>query len=131
MKRKKVCRMRGTKTCGYGPRKHRGAGNRGGRGNAGRKKQGKIRGWKRGEYLGKRGFKSLVQRRIAPSVKTINLRELARLAVKEKEIDVTKLGYDKVLGAGEWRSSARIKANSFSARAKEKIEKAGGKAVTE
>ena len=66
-----------------------------------------------------------------PGSKTINLRDMAKLEINGKEIDIKAMGYDKVLAAGEWTHAVTVRAPAFSARAKEKIEKAGGKAVTE
>ena len=129
MGRKKITKMRGSKTCGYGAKKkHRGAGSRGGRGRAGTKKHMKVWLWKQGEALGKRGFKSLKQRNLEPGVKTINLRDLEKLA-KGNEVDASELGYGKVLGSGELTKPLTIKAMIFSRKAKEKIEKAKGSAV--
>lgn len=130
MKRKKNVKMRGRTTHGWGHRKkHRGAGSRGGKGMAGSKKQNKFRTiTSKPGHIGKRGFKSLGQRRIKPAVRAINLRDLGRLA-KENEIDLAKLGYDKVLGAGELGRPLAIKARFFTKAAEEKIAEAGGKVV--
>ena len=54
--------------------------------------------------------------------------EIARFTGK-KEIDVLELGYSKVLGRGRLTLPLTIKANSFSKKALQKIEKAGGKAL--
>ena len=45
------------------------------------------------------------------------------------DIDVTKFGYDKILGGGKITRVMNVKAYSFSEKAKEKIEAIGGKAV--
>jgi large subunit ribosomal protein L15 len=131
MKRKKVVKMRGSKTHGYGSKKkHRGAGSRGGRGYAGITKHKKIWLLKHDpEHLGKRGFKSLRQRKLIPKPKAINLRDLEKLIGNKKEINLKELGYDKVLGSGKIKKSLIIKAKSFSKKAIAKIEKAKGKAV--
>lgn len=129
-KRKKVIKLRGSKTHGYGSKKkHRGAGSRGGRGYAGSKKHKKT--WIRKyepEHIGKRGFKSLRQRGLKKAVRTVNIGELERLAEGKKELDLSKLGYDKVLGSGQLKKALNVKASSFSKRAEEKIKKAKGKA---
>jgi len=136
MKRKKVIKQKGSKTHGYGSKKkHRGAGSRGGRGMAGVTKHRKF--WimkNRPGHLGKRGFKTLTQRKITPAKpKTINLRDIERLVKTKgsdsKEIDITKLGYEKVLSTGTLNKKLTIKAHSFSEVAKQKIEKAGGKTL--
>jgi len=134
MKQKKVVKKRGSKTHGYGSKKkHRGAGSRGGRGMAGVTKHRKFWVMKNApDHLGKRGFKTLTQRKIAsagPKTRAINLRDIERLAKGIKEVDLAKLGYDKVLSTGTLKRSLTIKAASFSEAAKEKIKKAGGRAV--
>lgn len=108
--------------------RRRGAGNRGGRGNAGQGKksggQKQTRRLAQGRKLGKYGFTNPTKKKI----KTINLRDLSK-HVKGNSIDVSALGYDKVLGVGEAPKGVTVKAKVFSSKAKEKIEKAKGKAV--
>lgn len=142
-KRKKSSRMRGAKTThGFGAKKkHRGSGNRGGFGMAG---SGKRADQKKptilqkygSEYFGRHGFRLPVELR--NNVKSINLQELQeklnyyaheKLVSKEGDsfvIDLSKLGYQKLLGKGIVRFKMRITAPSFSENAKTKIEKAGG-----
>jgi large subunit ribosomal protein L15 len=131
MASKKVSRMRGRKTHGWGcKKKHRGAGSRGGRGLSGSKNQRKF--WiikNKPGHFGKYGFKSLKTRKLKPSERAINLRDIARLA-EGKEVDLKQLGYDRVLGTGSLDKPLTIKAGSFTKKAAEKIEKAGGKAVS-
>jgi large subunit ribosomal protein L15 len=127
-KRKKSSRHRGSFTHSWGhKKKHRGAGSRGGVGKAGTKLHNKFKFWKAGDRLGKIGFKSLAQRNIKPNIVTINIRDINRM--EGKEIDLTKMGYDKVLGTGELKRAVTVKANYFSAVAEEKIKKAGGKTI--
>ena len=76
-----------------------------------------------GRKLGKYGFKNPTKKKI----KSINLKDLAR-HVKGKVVDVSSLGYDKVLGRGEAPKGVTVKAKSFSESAKQKITKAKGKA---
>jgi len=127
MARKKVVKQRGHRTHGYGsPKKNRGKGHRGGRGMAGSEKHRKTFLLKHGlAGGGKTGFISKTGKKL----KTINLRLVGRLAGKEKKIDLTKMGYDKVLGTGDITKPLEVTADFFSAGAKEKIEKAGGKAL--
>ncbi len=133
MKRKKVVKQRGHRTHGWGsPKKHRGAGSRGGRGYAGSKKHKRV--WvakNEPDRLGKRGFHSLRDKRVKARVRAINLRDLERIALKKglKEINLKELGYDKLLGAGQVTRKLIVKADMFSASAKEKIERAGGKLI--
>ncbi len=64
-----------------------------------------------------------------PSQEPINLRDLEKIPVEEGKLDVTKHGYEKVLGGGNITQKLTITAKSFSQSAKEKIEKAGGKTI--
>jgi len=129
-KEKKSRSMRGKRTHGYGSqKKHRGKGSKGGKGNAGLNKHKKT--WvKRYEkdHFGKRGFKSLREKGVRKSIKAINLYELERIARSKglKDIDVTQLGYDKVLGKGNLNTPLNISARAFSNKAKLKIENAKG-----
>jgi len=129
-KRKKIVKLRGSRTCGWGSaKKHRGAGSRGGRGLAGTKKHRKFWVMKNmPEHIGKRGFKSLTQRKLKQALKTINLRDIVKLTDK-KDIDLIKLGYDKVLGAGHVEKPLKIRARFFTKTAEEKIIKAGGRVI--
>jgi large subunit ribosomal protein L15 len=129
MKRKKVIRQRGHRTHGYGsPKKHRGKGSRGGRGWAGSEGHRKtfILKYAR-ERIGRQGFVP----KTAGKIRTINLREVVGLAGKEKKIDLGALGYDKLLGKGEIKKPLEIKVDYFSKGAKEKVETAGGKIVSD
>ena len=129
-KRKKVVRMRGSKTHGYGSKKkHRGGGSQGGKGLAGRLKHKKTF-FKRWGYDKQPRFKSLEHKGVRSKEKAINLRDLLTLTDKD-EIDASEFGYGKVLSGGVLQRPVTIKAKKFSGRAKEKIEAAGGKAVVE
>ncbi len=124
---KKTEKKRGTRTIGRGTmKKWRGKGHRGGKGYSGSKKHRKS--WIlrfEPDHLGKRGFIS----KTSKSVKAVNVRDLEKLAGDRKEIALKELGFDKVLGSGDITKKLVVKAGSFSRQAKEKIEKAGGKAV--
>jgi large subunit ribosomal protein L15 len=131
-RRKKATRMRGSKTHGWGmKKKHRGAGSRGGRGKAGmfkHKKSWRIR--YDPDYLSKtKGFKVPIE--VKQNIKTITLKDVDILAknLNKTEIDVSQLGFDKVLSSGKLTQALTIKANKIVEKAKEKIEKAGGKAI--
>ncbi|MBW9223009.1 50S ribosomal protein L15 [Methanothermococcus sp. SCGC AD-155-E23] len=138
-KRRKVKKIRGSRTCGYGShKKHRGAGSRGGRGMAGGHKHKWIHIVKyKPDHFGKYGFTrhpSLVK-----EPRTINVGEIDELVQKNRDkfkvedgkivVDVTELKYEKVLGKGKISCPMIIKALEFSEKAKEKIEAAGGEAV--
>jgi len=128
---RKIRKMRGTRSCGYGShKKHRGAGSRGGRGKSGRFKHKKS--WVlryEPDYYGKRGFKIPVKAQV--KVKAITLRDIDIISKKlgKKEIDLSELGYDKVLSTGVLTQPLIIKAKKFVEKAKQKIENAGGKAI--
>ncbi len=133
MIRKKVVKKRGSKTHGYGSKKkHRGAGSRGGRGMAGVAKHMKV--WlKKNDpgHLGKRGFKTLAQRKIISGTgRAINLRDVEKLANGNREIDLEKIGYGKVLATGSLKKPLTVKALAFSSAARQKIEKTGGRAIS-
>lgn len=143
-KKKKANKYRGSTTHGWGsPKKHRGSGSRGGVGNAGSGKKGQqkmttkhnIR-----EYIGRYGFTR------PPAVtfikQTINVDEIekhidrfiaegfAKKGTDGIEIDISKAGYDKVLGRGHVTTKMKITADEFSKGAVDRIQKAEGTAVT-
>ncbi len=131
-KRKKNVKQRGTKTHGYGSmKKHRGAGSRGGRGRAGSGKKGDSQKpsllWKKGEkYKGKTGFYSVKRQ----DIKTITIGYIEAHKAKFNEengiLDLTKLGYHKLLSNGKAVSNFKIKIDTYSTKAKEKLEAVGG-----
>ncbi len=130
--KKKIVKQRGGKTHGWGSKKkHRGAGSRGGRGRAGITKHKKLYFKKRGIEVGKSGHKSLQQRGLRPSTRSINLRDLERLANGKKEIILREFGYDKVIGTGNITSPLKVIAKGFSGKAAERIEAAKGQAIKE
>ncbi len=136
---KKVRKMRGSRTHGWGIQgQHRRSGRKGGRGKAGRK-SGKhkwswvLKYWP--DYFGKNGFHP-VPRGIIKTINVGELDELAETLVKkglaiksEKgiEIDFTKLGINKILGSGKVTKPFIIKGiEDISKLAEEKIITAGG-----
>jgi len=140
---RKINKKRRTRSCGYGnAKKHRGAGSRGGRGNAGSSKHHAVK--MRilyGNYLGKTGFKR--HRSIITRYSTINVGDIEKkfsslleAGVLKKSgskysIDLSELNIEKVLGAGELSHPIEVKAHTFSAKAIQKIEGAGGKVISE
>ena len=132
-RRKKVRKLRGSKTHGYGSKKkHRGKGSKGGKGFAGSKdhKRQMVL-MENPEHFGKIGFKlgmypSIKRKR--ERKKIITLRELDILASKlgKDEINLLELGYKKVISNGTVTKPIKIKALYVTERAKEKIESAGG-----
>ncbi len=130
-RKKKIRKQRGSWTHGWGgKKKHRGSGSRGGVGKAGRKKFKKS--WvikHEPRYFGKRGFKIPVGSK--KGVVAINLRDVDLLAknLNKTEINLSELGFDKVLSTGSLTQPLTIKAKKFVERAKQKIEQSGGKAI--
>jgi large subunit ribosomal protein L15 len=131
-KEKKYLGKRGRRTCGFGShKKNRNGGGRGGRGKAGRFKHKKT--WVytvEPDYIGKRGF-TIAPKAAGRQATVITLRDIDKLAKKMnvKEIDVSALGFDKVLSTGELTQPLTIKATKIVEKAKEKIEAVGGKAI--
>lgn len=133
---KKTRRMRGSRTCGYGRvSQHRKSGGRGGKGKAG----GKKHYWIRTIVYEPNRFRSIGfiprGRDYQLALKIINVGDLERLASQKqhldedqgrRELDLTKLGYTKLLGKGEILTPMTITITSASARAIEKVEAAGG-----
>ncbi len=137
MTRKKVIKMRGSKTHGYGSKKkHRGKGSRGGKGLANIFKHKRV--WvkkKRPDLLERNvGFKSLQQRGIRKGRNSINVSDLEVLLKGKdlkKEIDLSDHGIDKLLGSGEIGIAVKVRVGSFTPKAGEKIQKAGGQIITD
>lgn len=138
-------RQRGSRTHSGGSGKNRrGAGHRGGRGNAGRSKH-EIHGQ---EPLGKHGFTR--PDAVVDEVATVNVgqldedvaelaeRDLAEATDDGYEIDAREAldtGADvdrvKVLGGGQVHHALTVAADAFSDSAVEKLEAAGGAAITD
>jgi large subunit ribosomal protein L15 len=126
--RKKVRRMRGSHTHGWGAKKkHRGSGSRGGAGASGMffQKRSYVTTYDRDRF-GRTGFVP----KTSVEINAINLRQIDALAVKNKlkEVDVAQFGYQKVLGGGRLTVPLTIRAEVITESARAKIEKAGGKA---
>lgn len=140
-RKRKINKMRGSRSIGGGcTKKRRGAGNKGGKGQAGASKQHWT--WTAKfdpDHYGKHGFKR--PKKIIDEINPVNLsfleeksNELIKNGVASKEgdsivIDVTKLGYNKVLAKGIISKSFIIKSPNFSESAKFKIEEKGGEAI--
>lgn len=120
--RKKNRAMRGSMTHGWGAKKkHRGKGSKGGKGYGGSTKHKRSYIYaKEPDHFGKRGFFALKKKD-----KTINVGELEKIG--GNEIDLKAMGYDKLLSKGNMTMPLSIKVKRASKKAKEKIEKAGGK----
>ena len=141
-KHKKKLRMRGSTTHGWGSRKmHRGAGNRGGRGMAGTGKRGDAKKpsiWGNTKYFGKYGFKRNVKQEDIKAINIIDLEKMldslleSKLISKDKDfydVDLAKLGFQKLLGDGRVTKRLKIRTKYASKKAVEKISKAGGEVI--
>ncbi|MFQ5602867.1 MAG: 50S ribosomal protein L15 [bacterium] len=131
-KRKKIGRGQGSGHGGTSGRGHKGQRSRSGS---------KKRAWFEGgqmplqRRLPKRGFTNIFKKQF----QIVNIKDLAKLS-KTKEINpqvlfetglISKKHISvKILGEGELNKALSISAHAFSASAKEKIEKAGGKVTT-
>jgi len=115
-------------THGRGKKAGRGAGLRGGKGNAGLLKHRYMYMMKNmPDHFGRHGFKRPPS--IVKKVKTINVGELEELFPSKKDIDLGKEGYSKLLGSGNIKTKLKIKVDSASSKAIEKIEGKGGEVV--
>ena len=139
--KRKINKQRGSKSNGGGcTKKRRGAGNKGGKGKAVMGKQHWT--WTvihDPDHFGKHGFKR--PQKMIHKINAVNLNYLEEhaddfiaqgKASKEGDaivIDVTELGYDKVLAKGKITKAYKISAPQFSASAIEKIEELGGEAI--
>ena len=143
-RRSKKSRLRGSHTHGWGAKKkHRGAGHRGGRGNAGSGKRADAKKpsyWKDLDYFGKHGF---IMHGVTQKFNPVNLSYFEEkldkfVANKEIEfkngfyhIDITKFGFNKLLGSGKGDKKLKINAPFYTAKAKEKVESSGGEIISE
>lgn len=128
MARTKTKRFRGSMTHGKGKKGGRGAGLRGGRGNAGLLKHKYMHMIKNmPDHFGRHGFKrhpSITKRN-----KTINVGQLENIFPGKNEIDLTKQGFDKLLGSGRLNKKLKIKVNNASEKAIAKIKEKGGELI--
>jgi|SRR5579885_3144717 large subunit ribosomal protein L15 len=123
---RKVRRMRGSRTHGYGQiGQHRQSGQRGGHGNAGLHKHKWTYTVKyEPEHFGRDPFKPPNQSK--PS-RWINVGMLDQISSGKRKLNLTELGYKKLLGSGNVSLPYEIIVESYTERAKAKVEKAGGK----
>ena len=129
MAKQKTKKFRGSRTCGRGIKGGRGAGLRGGRGNAGLHKHKYMHMLKyMPNHFGVHGFKR--PQSVIKEDKIINVGQLEEKFPGKKDIDLTKEGFDKLLGGGNIGSSLKIKVGKASQKAVEKIKKKGGEVTT-
>jgi large subunit ribosomal protein L15 len=132
---RKSRRQRGTRFCGWGQiGQHRASGSRGGVGNAGKHKHFYIRTLKEEpEHFGHEQFHAL---RKSDITRWVNLKDLNQLMKYSKAnedgkviLDLSELGYEKLLGAGRVDAVVSVKVKKASKSAKEKIAEAGGEVL--
>ena len=129
-KERKTRKMRGSRTHGYGRiGQHRDAGSKGQR-KVGRHKHL----WSyvvthEPDYFGKHGFTS--PQSLKRQENPINIKQLNALTVENNQLDLTNLGYTKLLGTGTTTKPLTITVAACSKTAQQKIEKAGGQVVTQ
>lgn len=132
--------MRGTQTYGYGSKKkQRGKGNHGGSGDSGQGKRSAAKkpSYQAKGYLGKQGFVN--QKPISINVVNLKLIEdnfdnlLNKELIIEKdgffEINLTNMGFDKLLGNCETTRKYKITVKFTSKKSKERIESVGGQII--
>jgi len=135
VKKKKSRKFHGSRLWGRSSKKAKGSGNRGGKGMAGTGKRADQRKTYvlkyYDNYFGKRGFKSKKVKLKAINLGDIQnkLNSFIREGIAKEKNDIIEVNLEdyKILGGGEIKDKIIIKANSFSSKAKEKIEKMGGK----
>jgi large subunit ribosomal protein L15 len=130
-KLRKHRKMRGSRTQGYGRiGQHRDAGSKGHRKVGMHKHLWSLAANMDEPYFGKHGFHS--PQAIHSREKTINLNKLAEITeAGNTNIDLTSMGYTKLLGTGKITKALTIAVAACSKTAAEKIESAGGKVITE
>lgn len=142
-RRKKITKMRGSRTHGWGL-VHRNSGQRGGAGNAGRGKKAhsnKPTNWQdksNPKYFGKHGFKHKgpLQNDTIIDIKTIEQQLPKWLAQKEAtqqgvtfDINLEKLGYTKLLSTGKPTKKFKLTIKTATQNATQKINSAGGEII--
>jgi large subunit ribosomal protein L15 len=137
MGKSKTSKHRGSRTHGRGKKAGRGHGKRGGVGAAGGHKHKWISTLKYDrDHYGQKGKGFKRPQSVVGQPITINVSQLRKLkerlirdGVEEggKAINLTALGYDKLLGSGTCQGSWDVTVEAASPRAIEKVEAAGGK----
>jgi large subunit ribosomal protein L15 len=133
--KKRIKRIRGTRTCGGGShKKRRGKGSRGGVGNAGAYSHHVVRSLKKGIIKGMH-ISHQHNRHDEKALNIGDLEEMLEELIEEGKaeekadgiyLDTTELGIQKILGKGEVTKKLVLKANAVTETAKGKVESAGG-----
>jgi large subunit ribosomal protein L15 len=126
-KLRKIRKTRGSRTQGYGRiGQHRDSGSKGARKVGRHKHLWSLVVTSEPNYFGKHGFTS--PQSLHTKTSAINLVKLDQLA-QANEINLTELGYTKLLGTGRITKPLTIKVASYSKTAQEKVTQAGGKII--
>ena len=130
-KLRKHRKMRGSRTQGYGKiGQHRDSGSKGHRKVGRHKHLWSLVCNMPEKYFGKHGFHS--PQAIHHKENTLNLNKLTQLTKpNQTEINLTTMGYTKLLGTGKITQPLTITIPTCSKTAKQKIQTAGGKLITE
>ena len=130
-KLRKHRKMRGSRTQGYGRiGQHRDAGSKGYRKVGMHKHRWSLAANMATPYFGKSGFHS--PQSIHRKEKTLNLSKLDQLAnAEQSEINLTEMGYTKLLGTGRITKALTVTVPACSKTAGEKVRSAGGKVIVE
>jgi large subunit ribosomal protein L15 len=124
MVRPKTKEKRGHRTYHGKHKNARGGGSRGGRGDSGKCKHHFMRSMLLGTQMGKHGF---VRLPLCQEVEVVNVDVLDQLAGPDGKVEISEM---KVLGRGKVTRKLEVNAAAFTALARNKIEAAGGQAVT-
>jgi large subunit ribosomal protein L15 len=127
-KLRKIRKNRGSRTQGYGRiGQHRDSGSKGARKVGRHKHLWSLVVTSEPNYFGKHGFTS--PQSLHTNENAINLIKLDQLA-QGSEINLTQLGYTKLLGTGKITKPLTIQVATCSKTAQEKVTQAGGKIIT-
>ena len=124
MVRPKTKEKRGHRTYHGKHKNARGGGSRGGRGDSGKCKHHFMRSMLLGTQMGKHGF---VRQPLCEELEVVNVDVLDQMAGPDGKVEISEM---KVLGRGKVTRKLEVSAAAFTATARNKIEAAGGQAVT-
>ena len=127
-KLRKIRKTRGSRTQGYGRiGQHRDSGSKGARKVGRHKHLWSLIVTSEPHYFGKHGFTS--PQSLHSKENAINLIKLDQIT-QGPQINLTKLGYTKLLGTGKITKPLTINVAKYSKSAQEKVAKAGGRIIT-
>jgi large subunit ribosomal protein L15 len=127
-KLRKIRKTRGSRTQGYGRiGQHRDSGSKGHRKVGRHKHLWSLVVTSEPNYFGKHGFTS--PQSLHRKEKIINLQKLEQIA-QTPQINLTELGYTKLLGTGKITKPLTIQVAAYSKSAAQKVTEAGGKIIS-